>query len=89
MSAHPSTSSEDLLRWRAGQEAAQARQRQELREYAPPKDHTLGKAMALIDLAAALHGWPLPEDVVRRRECRRARETWARLHRGMSRDGRG
>ncbi|MGH8930082.1 MAG: hypothetical protein ACRDZO_05445 [Egibacteraceae bacterium] len=87
MSTHPPPRSEDLRRWLAGQEAAQARQRQELRER--PPSETVTKAMALIDLAAALHGWPLPEDVVRRRECRRARETWARLHRGMARDGRG
>jgi len=38
-------------------------------------------AGALLALTISLHGWPLPEDRVTRREDERVRESWARLRR--------
>jgi hypothetical protein len=81
---------EDVRRWVAARRAAEAREREEARERGPSAPAAIASALALIALAGRLHGWPLPEDEVSRREEARARGAWARLRaaaRGHGRAG--
>lgn len=71
---------DDLRRWVEDRRAAGERELQEAREGRSARD-SIGAALDLIDLAGRLHGWPIPEDPVRRRESALARARWARLRR--------
>jgi hypothetical protein len=44
-----------------------------------PMACAIAGALELIDLFDRLHGWPSPEDEVRRREDESARESWRRV----------
>jgi len=70
---------DDVRRWIAGHEAAAERDRMDARAEGPRPERAIRQALGLIAFAAQLHGWPLPDDVVSRREDERAYETWARL----------
>jgi len=73
---------EDLRRWVGNQRAAQERVRESAREAGFVQD-PIQAALDLIELASALHGWPVPEDEVRQREDEHAREAWARLRESL------
>ncbi|MGD2116004.1 MAG: hypothetical protein PVG07_13180 [Acidobacteriota bacterium] len=64
------------------QRAAGERERQEARTVASPPD-SIRAGLDLIALTARLHGWPIPEDPVRRREDDLARERWSRLRKAL------
>jgi hypothetical protein len=70
---------EDVRRWIAGRQAAEAREREEARERGASVPAAIASALALTALAGRLHGWPFPEDDLSRREEARARDAWARL----------
>jgi hypothetical protein len=73
---------EDLRRWVENQRAAQEREREAARESGYAAD-PVQAGFDLIDLAAEVLGWPIPEDEVRRRETEHAREQWARLRKAL------
>lgn len=70
---------EDLRRWVADQRAAEARIRAEQREQGPQPQEAIASALSLIAIAGSLHGWPMPEDAVSRREDEEMYERWHRL----------
>lgn len=73
---------EDLRRWVADQRAAAERERAEVREEGFSPD-PIGAGFDLIELAAELYGWPVPEDSVTQREDELVRERWVRLRRAL------
>lgn len=70
---------EDLRRWVAGHRAAQQREREEAFATGPQPKAAIASALALVALAGRLHGWPIPEDDVDRREDAAARAAWDHL----------
>jgi hypothetical protein len=72
---------EELRRWIDSRRAGEAR---ELAEKPDPSQRPDEIALALIALAARLHGWPLPEDTARRRDVTDARGQWARLRAALA-----
>jgi hypothetical protein len=70
---------EDLRRWVDGHRAAQRRERDEAIAAGPQPGAAIGSALALVALAGRLHGWPIAEDQVERREDAAARAAWDRL----------
>lgn len=74
---------EDLRRWVEDQRAAAVRERAAVRAGGFSPD-PIAAGLDLIDLAADLHGWPIPEDPVTRREDELARERWVRLRRALT-----
>jgi hypothetical protein len=78
----PTVSAEDLRRWVADRRLAGEREREEARRSGFDRD-PIRSSLELIDLAARLHGWPVPEDRVRRREDELARDRWIRLRRAL------
>ena len=68
-----------LLEWIASRQAAEARERQELREAGANPEQSVAQMLALIALWERLHGWPAPEDPVTAREDAAMYETWSRL----------
>ena len=68
-----------LRAWLAAKRAGEDRERQELRDRGPRPAEAIAGALALIRLARALQGWPIPEDEVSRREDQRAAATRAKL----------
>lgn len=73
---------EDLRRWVEDQRAAAERERASARQRGFSGD-PIRAGLELIDLAAELHGWPIPEDPVTLREDELARERWVRLRRAL------
>jgi hypothetical protein len=73
---------EDLRRWVENQRAAQVRERESAREMGFSPD-PVQAALDLIELAATLHGWPIREDAVKRREDEAARQQWDRLRKAL------
>lgn len=73
---------EDLRRWIEDKRAAGERERQEARHVGFARD-PIAAALDLIGIAGRLHGWPLPEDAIRRREDELARARWERLRRAL------
>ena len=70
----------DLLRRRAAAWAlAEQREIAERRKAGPNPAAAIASALELIDLFDRLHGWPPPENDVRRREDEAARESWRRV----------
>ena len=69
----------EIRRWVASHQAAEARERAEMRAAGPAPAEAIAGALALIALAGRLHGWPLPEDAVSRREDALAYGCWTRL----------
>jgi len=74
--------SQDLRRWAENQRAAAERERSAVRDRGFSPD-PISAGFELIDLAAELYGWPVPEDPVTRREDELARERWVRLRRAL------
>lgn len=70
---------DDLRAWVASRRAAAEREREELREKGPGPEFAIRSALALIALTERLHGWPVPEDEVTRREDLQMWENWARV----------
>jgi hypothetical protein len=73
-----SSTRDNLRRWVEDQRAGEERERQEAREKGLASN-SIAAAFDLIDLAARLHGWPIPEDPVRRRDVELARDRWDRV----------
>jgi hypothetical protein len=72
---------EDLRAWVHAKRAAEAREREESRTTVVDATDSIRTGLALIALAARLHGWPLPEDSVTKREDAEVRERWSVLRR--------
>ncbi|HVF58491.1 MAG TPA: hypothetical protein VNJ70_01560 [Thermoanaerobaculia bacterium] len=70
---------QDLLRWVEARRAADERERLERRERGVDRERSVRAALSLIAFAGRLHGWPLPENEVRRREDALVQESWMRL----------
>ncbi len=78
---------QDLRRWVQGHRAAQQREREEAIATGPQPEVAIASALALVALAGRLHGWPIPEDEVDRREDAATRVAWDRLRAALlSRD---
>ena len=76
---------EEVRRWVAGRQAAEAREREEARQNCPSPGSAMSLALGLIALAGRLHGWPLPEDEDAHRDDLRAYQAWARLRAAVRR----
>jgi hypothetical protein len=70
---------EVLRRRAAGWSLAEQREIAERRKAGPDRAAAITSALELIDLFDRLHGWPPPEDELRRRENDQARESWRRV----------
>jgi hypothetical protein len=75
----------ELRRWMLARRAGAERERAERRAnlLSPRESFALG--LELIDFAAELVGWPIPEDAVTRQQDQDTRETWRRLRRRLAR----
>lgn len=73
---------ESLRRWVEDRRAAAERERQAAREDGFARD-PVRAALDLIAVAGRMHGWPIPEDAVRRREDELARDRWDRLRQAL------
>ena len=69
----------DIRRWVAAHRAAEERERAEMRAAGPRPAEAIARALGLIAMAGRLHGWPVPEDDVSRREDALMYERWASL----------
>ncbi len=76
-------SPEDVRRWVEGHRAAERLQHDLERGRPMPTAEALEQAWRLVAFAAALHGWPPPEDEHDRRENLETWERWALLRRRM------
>lgn len=72
----------EVTRWLASRRAAAERERQEAREAGVEAEEAITAGLALIRLGGELHGWPVPEDPVTRREDEQLYATWVRLREG-------
>lgn len=68
-----------VRKWVASRRAAEKREREEERAAGGSPQGAIRAALALIALVGRLHGWPVEEDSVRRRENEAARDLWCRL----------
>jgi Flp pilus assembly protein TadD len=75
----------NLRRWVEDRRAVAARERAEARSTAPA-DSSIAQALALVALYGRLHGWPVPEDAISRREDAQAYDRWYMLKRKVSFD---
>jgi hypothetical protein len=75
------TDPNEMRRWLAGRRAAEDREKQQLRENPLTTAQSVASALSLFRLMVRLHGWPLPEDPVTRRENAEVNATWQRLRR--------
>jgi hypothetical protein len=71
--------SSQLRRWVDDKRAVERRERDEARSQPVSCSESIARALALIALYGRLHGWPVPEDGVSRREDSAAYEHWHRL----------
>lgn len=71
----------DVLRWRKGQEAGAARQRELLREEGPRPEQSIAEALDALDALAAMGLWPGPRDPVSERGVQEVRRRWALIQR--------
>jgi hypothetical protein len=81
-------SDDDLRRWVHDRRAAAALERSAARSAPTPVASAIAGALALVALSGRLHGWPIPDDPVSRREDERARASWARLRSALGGRGR-
>jgi hypothetical protein len=65
--------------WIEARRAAARREAWEERAAGPSPAWAIASALALVALTGRLHGWPVPETEIDRREDEIARERWARL----------
>lgn len=75
----------EFRRWLAGRRAAEEREQQEVRWHPMSTAQAVASALSLFRLTVRLHGWPLPEDPVTRRENAEVQATWQRLRRHYGR----
>lgn len=73
----------EVRRWLASRQAGEEREREEARNNPMSPERAFSSALALAALAEHLHGWPIPEDAVTRRENALVRRTWRRLRRRL------
>jgi hypothetical protein len=76
----------ELRRWLAERRAAEQREHDEQRR-AVLASSALQRALALIDVMAYVHGWPLPQDDQRRADDLTAYTHWARLRAALQSRG--
>jgi hypothetical protein len=76
-------SAEELRRWVAARQAGARREAELAADERPSPAEAFERALALIELSAEMHGWPLPEDPTSLREDHLAYERWARLRRRL------
>jgi hypothetical protein len=69
----------DLITWVRSRRAAEDRERAEVSQAAPNSSAAIESALALISLAAHLHGWPIPKSEVDLREEELVRQRWAKV----------
>jgi len=81
-------SDDDLRRWVHDRRAAAAFERSEVRSAPTATTGAIAGALALVALSGRLHGWPIPDDPVSRREDELARARWARLRSALGGRGR-
>ena len=74
-------SPKDVRRWAADRAAANVVEVRELVEHWGEPERSVEAAFALLDLWAAIHGWPPPEDPIDRREDLVVWDRFARLRR--------
>ncbi len=75
----------ELRRWLAGRRAAEEREQLEVRWNPMSTAQAVASALSLLRLTVRLHGWPLAEDAVTRRENADVQATWQRLRRHYGR----
>ena len=68
-----------VRRWRAGQLAAAARQRELMRATGPDPEQAVAESIAALNALAAMGRWPGPRDPVSEAAVRRVRRRWARI----------
>lgn len=76
----------ELRRWLAERRATEQREHDDQRR-AVLASSALQRALALIDVMACVHGWPLPQDDQDRAEDLAAYTHWARLRAGLQSRG--
>ena len=69
----------DARVWIEARRAAARREAAEERAVGPRPAWAIKSALALVALTGRLHGWPVPETEVDRREAGLVHECWARL----------
>lgn len=75
----------DLRRWLENWKAVEEVEREETaRERISPAD-AVARGFELVNVAARIHGWPLPADEADRRDEELARERWTTLKRRLRR----
>ena len=76
-----SRASSDVVRWRKGQAAAAARQRELLRMEGPRPEQAVAESLAALNALADMGLWPGPRDLVSERAVVEVRSRWARIQR--------
>jgi hypothetical protein len=67
------------MRWRAGQRAAEQRQRELVASEGPRPDQAVTEALAALEALAAMGMWPGPRDPVREEGVELVRRRWAKM----------
>jgi hypothetical protein len=70
---------EAFMRWRSGQAAAAARQRELLARQGARPEQAVAEALAALDALQAMGQWPGPRDPISERAVAVVRERWARI----------
>lgn len=71
----------DVVRWRKGQAAAAARQRELMRAEGPRPEQAVAESLAALNALADMGMWPGPRDPVTERGVWEVRRRWARIER--------
>jgi hypothetical protein len=71
--------SADVIRWRNGQAAAEARKRELSREEGPRPEQAVAESLAALQALAEMGLWPGPRDPVSERAVSEVRARWARI----------
>jgi hypothetical protein len=68
-----------ILRWRAGHQAAERRQRELLAEEGPNPAQAVAEALDALAVLEAMGQWPSPRDAVSERAVGVVRRRWVRI----------
>lgn len=71
----------DIRDWVARRRFAAEREVEERAARVPPPEVAFRRGLEMIELAARLHGWPIPEDELDAAQDRAGYERWRRLRR--------